>query len=108
MIPARLITLAAATLSLLSTLPARAADPAAPVACVAVDDLALHRAEDRARLAARVETAAADICLSHGDLLTPAHRRGQRSWCEAEMRAALMRAMPTPVRRAYDLGRVGA
>ena len=84
-----------------STLPAHADDPA-PQARFTYSDLNLRSAIDRTRLLARVNQAAADYCRDHSDIVTPYHRRADRSYCRASIRVQLMWAMPPRVRRAYD------
>lgn len=84
-----------------STLPAHSLD-AAPQARFVYSDLNLRSPADRLTLLARVDQAAADYCRDHGAIVTPHHRRGDRAYCRASMRAQLMWAMPPAVRRAYD------
>lgn len=83
--------------------PARSADPA-PQARFHYADLNLRTPAGRAVLVARVKQAAEDYCREHGAIVTPYHRRADRSYCPASMRIQLMQAMPPRVRRAYDDG----
>lgn len=85
-----------------STVPARSAD-SAPQARFSWAGLNLRDPADRATLASRVQRAADDYCHSHSDIVTPHHRREDRSYCPASMRIQLMEAMPPRVRRAYDV-----
>lgn len=81
--------------------PARSADPA-PQARFSYADLNLRDPADRAVLVARVKQATEDYCRDHSAVVTPYHRRAERSYCPASMRIQLMQAMPPRVRRAYD------
>lgn len=83
------------------TLACAAADPQARFS---YGDLNLREASDRQILVARVDQAAADYCRSHGEIVTPFHRRSDPRYCRATMRAQLMWAMPIQVREAYDSG----
>lgn len=84
-----------------ATVPACAEEPA-PQARFIYGDLNLRGAADRMTLLARVDQAAADYCREHSAIVTPYHRRADRSYCRASIRAQLMWAMPPVVRRAYD------
>lgn len=85
-----------------TTVSARSEEPA-PMARFHYADLDLRDPADRATLASRVQRAAEDYCRDHSDIVTPHHRRADRSYCPASMRIQLMQAMPPRVRRAYDI-----
>lgn len=84
-----------------STLPAHTEENA-PQARFTYNDLNLRDAADRMTLLARVDKAAADYCRDHSAIVTPYHRRADRSYCPASIRVQLMWAMPPQVRQAYD------
>lgn len=86
-----------------ATVPAHSDEPS-PQARFTYGDLNLRDAADRLTLVARVDQAAADYCRDHSAIVTPHHRRADRSYCPSSIRVQLMWVMPPRVRRAYDAG----
>ncbi|HYC96565.1 UrcA family protein [Brevundimonas sp.] len=84
-----------------SALSAHAEEPA-PQARFSYGDLNLRDPADRRTLVARVDQATADYCRDHSAVVTPYHRRGDRAYCRASIRAQLTWAMPPRVRSAYQ------
>lgn len=68
-------------------------------------DLALDTPAGRRALVERVENTATRHCVLHGPLILPRHRRAQSGFCAHAVRGDILRALPRPVRAAYDEGR---
>ncbi|WP_439473112.1 UrcA family protein [Brevundimonas sp.] len=72
---------------------------------LAYRDLALDTPAGLRALVERVDLTAAAHCARYGSLIVPYERRGQTRYCIYAVRAEMLRAMPRPLRTAYDLGR---
>jgi UrcA family protein len=68
-------------------------------------DLRLDTATGRQALVARVQATATDHCARYGTLIMPHERQRQPRYCIHAVRGDILRALPRPVREAYDLGR---
>lgn len=95
-----------AGLALCSALPASAvAQERFPDVRLTYGDLGLDTATGRQALVARVQATATDHCARYGPLIVPHERQGQARYCIHAVRGDILRALPRPVRAAYDLGR---
>lgn len=90
----------------LAALPASAsAQERFPDVRLTYGDLGLNTATGRQALVARVEATATDHCSRYGALILPRERQGQSRYCIYAVRGDILRALPRPVRAAYNLGR---
>lgn len=107
--PQHRLTITAATLAaLLLAAPSPAAASGQerfPDVRLTYGDLALNSATGRQALVERVEATASSHCARYGALILPPERRGQSRYCVYAVRGDILRALPRPVRAAYDLGR---
>lgn len=67
---------------------------------IALDDLALDQAADRAVLRKRIAAAARDYCRAHGQKITPQLIRTEAGYCRDTMRQSIFAQMSREVRRA--------
>lgn len=89
-----------------SVLPALAhAQDIFPEVRMSYGDLPLDTAAGRRTLVERVDATAAAHCTRYGALIVPRDRQGQRHYCAYAVRGDILRALPRPVRAAYDRGR---
>jgi UrcA family protein len=107
-LPHAAVVLAAACLGLSACATSGArGDTGFPDIHMAVAEIDVAAPEAGAALARRIEATARDYCGVHGERLTPAHRRGQPSYCLRGVRAEIVAALPADFRARLDAERRG-